>query len=132
MRNVIFLLLSLIIAAVTIGTTSATAGEQRYTYTKDYRTHAHRQDVRRVYRHETRFERRHDYRHAARHDYRRAARYDYRRVSHLHRPMVRYFTRGPALSQAVHYYDGTLVGRDPDANIRLMLLKDNARTLWAR
>ena len=25
-----------------------------------------------------------------------------------------------------------LVGRDPDANVRLMILKDNARTMWAR
>jgi hypothetical protein len=35
-------------------------------------------------------------------------------------------------AQAVYYYDNTLVGRDPDANVRLMLLRDNARTMWAR
>jgi hypothetical protein len=35
-------------------------------------------------------------------------------------------------AEGVYYYDNTLVGRDPDANVRLMLLRDNVRTMWAR
>lgn len=67
-----------------------------------------------------------------------------------HRPALRYAERArPAYRQVarkrsrpvvtaqkpaegVYYYDNTLVGRDPDANVRLMLLRDNVRTMWAR
>jgi hypothetical protein len=62
---------------------------------------------------------------------------------HRHRASVRHVQRRPRPvrhaasgtarpAEAVYYYDNTLVGRDPDANIRLMLLRDNARTMWAR
>lgn len=76
---------------------------------------------------------RRSYRPVHRHVERYRVRPVYRHVERRHpRPVHRYARRGAQLAEPVYYYDGTLVGRDPDANIRLMLLKDNARTLWAR
>ena len=40
--------------------------------------------------------------------------------------------RGEGSPVEVHYNDGTLVGQDPDTNVRLMILKNNSRTLWSR
>ena len=74
---------------------------------------------------------------------------DHRHVEYRHveyrRPRIIYVERHhyrPVYRQVVHvrrlrapgayYYGGHLVGRDPDASVRLMLLKDNARTMWAR
>ena len=58
------------------------------------------------------------------------------RVRPAHRRVVRPRSRTAVVAdrpaQAVYYYDNTLVGRDPDANVRLMLLRDNSRTMWAR
>ena len=83
--------------------------------TPGYRVHAPARHIRRAYRPASR--------HAER------ARPAHRRVvRHRSRPAVA--TDRPA--QAVYYYDNTLVGRDPDANVRLMLLRDNVRTMWAR
>jgi hypothetical protein len=51
---------------------------------------------------------------------------------HHYRPVYRHVAHGRPHRAAPVYYYGQLVGRDPDASVRLMLLKDNARTMWAR
>jgi hypothetical protein len=52
---------------------------------------------------------------------------------HHDRPVYRHVVHlRPLRAAGAYYYGGHLVGRDPDASIRLMLLKDNARTMWAR
>jgi hypothetical protein len=57
-------------------------------------------------------------------------------VHHVERrryhPAPRYVAVRRPLAPPVYYYGGKLVGRDPDPNVRLMLLRDNGRTLWAR
>jgi hypothetical protein len=52
---------------------------------------------------------------------------------HHSRPVYRHvaYVR-PLRAPPVYYYDGQLIGRDPDPNVRLMIQRDNARTLWAR
>lgn len=52
---------------------------------------------------------------------------------HHYRPVYRHVVHvRPLRAAGAYYYGGQLVGRDPDASIRLMILKDNARTMWAR
>jgi hypothetical protein len=52
---------------------------------------------------------------------------------HHSRPVYRHvaYVR-PLRAPPLYYYDGQLIGRDPDPNVRLMIQRDNARTLWAR
>jgi hypothetical protein len=83
-------------------------------------------------------------REAAQHSRRKAARPAHREASHHQvREVGRHDNKrgraafgsvspGETGSTEVRYNDGTLVGQDPDANVRLMLLKNNARTLWSR
>jgi hypothetical protein len=51
---------------------------------------------------------------------------------HHYRRVYRHVVHGRPLLAAPVYYYGQLVGRDPDGSVRLMILKDNARTMWAR
>lgn len=83
--------------------------------TTRYRVHAPVRYTRRAYRPAPRYAER------ARPAYRHTARQRSRPVATAEKP-----------AEGVYYYDNTLVGRDPDANVRLMLMRDNARTMWAR
>jgi len=81
---------------------------------------------------------------AAQHSQREAERPAHREASHDHgRTVAKHADRrgraafgsvgaGESSPVEVHYNDGTLVGQDPDANVRLMMLKNNGRTLWSR
>jgi hypothetical protein len=117
----------LVIATSIVAFSSADAGQS---YQKKHKTHhVHRQ----VYHYDSRSLVRHDDRHPVRRvEYRHVERPVYRRPAyrHVERPVYRHVYR--ELAAPVFYNDGTLVGRDPDANVRLMLSRDNAKTLWAR
>lgn len=123
MRRSMFSIVLLICLGVPAGTIPA-AGAQGFR-TKDrsdqvvritgQRVHAPARHTRRAYRPASRYAER--------------ARPAQRRMV---RPRSRPATVAEKPAEAVYYYDNTLVGRDPDANVRLMLLRDNSRTMWAR
>lgn len=117
----------LVIATSTVAFSSAGAGQ--YYQNKHKTHHVHRQvyhtDSRSAFHYSDHHRvRRVEYRHVERPVYRRP---EYR---HVERPVYRRVYR--ELAAPIFYNDGTLVGRDPDVNIHMMLSKDNAKTLWAR